>query len=373
MKRRVIEFITSMGEGGAQSIVKDYVQYLNKESFEVIVFCLFPMLNSGPGQLLKKSGTTTIAVYPSYSFFWSLVNRIVGKWFVPYKLKQTINTYKPEIMHAHLGVLRYILPIKESLPGTLLFTCHSEPQYAFRKVIEFNAANVLVKTANLQLIALHSKMKKELNTLFKVSNTQVVYNGIDVNRFRKVKEDKDSIRQSLGIPVGTFLIGHVGRFSDAKNHRFIIEVFKELKSIHEKAILMLVGSGPLKEEIRQVVKKYSLESNVIFLEQRNDIERLLKAMDVFLFPSIYEGLPVSLIEAQAAGLRCVSSDCITEEAFLTPKTNVLSLNAPISEWVNALLEPNYKGLYNRDIESFDIMNTIQVLEQLYLQDEKHAI
>ena len=367
MKTRVVEFITSMGEGGAQSIVKDYVQYLDKDQFEVTVFCIFPMLNSGPGQLLKKSGSAVNYVYPRYSFFLSLINKIVGRWVVPYKLRKYIKAHNPDVLHAHLGVLRYMLQIKETLPKRLFFTCHSEPKYAFRKSVEFNAAKELVRTANLQLIALHSQMKEELNTLFGVSNTQVVYNGIDVERFLKVNEDKETIRHSLGIPNDALLIGHVGRFIDAKNHKFIIKVFNEVKSLREDALLLLVGTGPLKEEIKQLATSYSLEKSIIYLEQRNDVDRLLKAMDVFFFPSLYEGLPVSLIEAQAAGLVCVSSDRVTEEAFLTPRLHVLSLNNNLQEWVNALLDLDYKGKYNRNIRSFEMTETIKVLELLYQQ------
>lgn len=365
-KHIVIEFITSMGEGGAQSLVKDYVLHLDHNCFVGTIFCLFPMLDSGPGQLVKKNNIRIVSVYPKYSKFWSLVNKIGGRKIVSKKLKKEIDLIHPDVIHAHLGVLQYLIPIKSYIPK-LFYTCHSEPMKNFgsKESSEFKAASELIRDSGMQLIALHDEMRIELNDLFGVNDTEVIYNGIDINRFYFVKEKKEDIRRSLSIKEDVFLVGHVGRFDEAKNHEFLIDVFCEVKNKLPNSKLLLVGTGPLKERIIQKVEEKGLKEHVLFLEQRKDVERLLKAMDSFLFPSIYEGLPVSLIEAQVSGLHCVASDRITKEAFLTPKMEVLSLNQTAIEWAEAVLDINYRGVYNQDIYTFDMKKDILALEKKY--------
>lgn len=130
---------------------------------------------------------------------------------------------------------------------------------------------------------------------------------------------------------------------------------------------MLIGSGPLKEHIADMIGDSGLADNVIMLSQRSDVERLLKAIDVFLFPSLYEGLPVSLIEAQVSGLYCVVSNNVTNEAFLTSKVQTLSLSQSIDEWAQAVLNVDYIGKYNKNIYTFEMKEAIKNLEALYMK------
>lgn len=365
-KKNVLEFITSMGEGGAQALVKDYVLLIDKTKFNIKILCLFPMLDSGPGQAVRNSKVAISSVYPHYSKFWSLVNKFLGWWLVPRKLSAELSTFHPDVIHAHLGVLKYLVLIRKKIPH-LLYTCHSEPLKNFKSFSskEFLSAKRLVAETGLKFIALHADMKAELDSLFDVDNTVVVHNGIDLQRFMKVDSTKVEIRQSLNIPEDAFVVGHVGRFMEAKNHEFIIKVFEEVKKRNSKALLLLIGSGPLKNKVKRVVENLGLANSCIMLEGRNDIEYLLKTMDVFLFPSIYEGLPVSLIEAQVAGLHCVSSSNVSQEAFLTPKLEVLSLDQPVNDWADTVLDLDYEGIYNRDISIYDMKKEIKVLESLY--------
>ena len=367
-KVKVIEFITSLGEGGAQSLVKDYAIMLDKERFEVSIFCIFPILESGPGQLVKKANIDVISVYPKYNKFYGLINKCFGAYIVPRKLKSYLVRKKIDCMHAHLAVLKYLPKIKDVLPKKLIYTCHSEPLKNFKSKdsIEFKSALSLIKSNNLQMVALHQQMREQLNDLFSVNNSVVVYNGINVERFQSVPESKNDIRNSLGLKDDDFVIGHVGRFTYPKNHVFIIDVFNQVVKHNTKAKLLLVGTGELKAIIKKQVSNLRLSDNVLFLDQRSDIERILKAMDVFLFPSHYEGLPVSLIEAQAAGLKCVTSTNVTEESFLTSSLYPLRLEAPIEEWVNTILSDTIeKSPYNKDIKTFEMKEDIKVLESLY--------
>jgi len=147
----------------------------------------------------------------------------------------------------------------------------------------------------------------------KASSSTLLKNGIDINKFSFSKAIRDQMRDDLGIETGELVVGHIGRFNHQKNHSFLIDIFKELLRTVPNAVLILAGDGPLRSVIEEKVKHLNLENKVQFLGIRSDVEFLLQAFDVFVFPSLHEGLPITLIEAQASGLPCVISDVISGE------------------------------------------------------------
>lgn len=180
----------------------------------------------------------------------------------------------------------------------------------------------------------------------------ILKNAIKSEEFCYNLKKREDVRKQLGIN-DKFVIGNISRFCSQKNHAFIIDIFEQIIKINASAKLLLIGDGPLKAEIIEQVKIKSLSENVIFLGIRSDIPELLQAIDVILFPSLFEGLPVSIIESQAAGLPCVLSDTIDFETAITKNVEFHSLNAPISEWVNAILE---KQNFQRSDTSQEIIN-----------------
>jgi glycosyltransferase involved in cell wall biosynthesis len=161
--------------------------------------------------------------------------------------------------------------------------------------------------------------------------------GIDLHPFT-LAMDAHAVRAELGIAQNSFVIGHVGRFAEQKNHRFLVRIAECLARMEPTAVFLLVGTGPLKTEIETLVRERGLSANFIFLGVRGDVQRLMKgAMDCLLFPSSYEGLGLVLWEAQAAGLGCVISDTIPEEATVAPKlVRRLPLDAAPEVWAHAL-------------------------------------
>ena len=161
---------------------------------------------------------------------------------------------------------------------------------------------------------------------------QIVHNGINLNLYYYSQENHKSVRKEFDIE-DKYVVGHIGRFNQQKNHKKLIEIFTELKREKPNAVLMLVGKGELEEDIRELVRDKCLEDSVIFSGVRNDVPRLLSGMDVFVFPSFYEGMPNTIIEAQATGLPCLIADTITREADITGLVHYLPLgNAVI--WAN---------------------------------------
>ena len=166
---------------------------------------------------------------------------------------------------------------------------------------------------------------------------RLIKNAIDAEKYKFNEEIRKKVRKEMGLN-GKFVIGHVGRFHFQKNHKMIIEIFEKLQEKNKDSLLMLVGSGELKEEIIKIAETKKILEKILFLENREDINELLQAMDVFLFPSFFEGAPIALIEAQAADLPCIVSDTIAKESLISEKIIKLSLGKTQEFWANVVLE-----------------------------------
>ncbi|MBD2872047.1 glycosyltransferase family 1 protein [Paenibacillus arenilitoris] len=147
----------------------------------------------------------------------------------------------------------------------------------------------------------------------RAASARIMRNGIACERFAYSPEVRSALRSELGVREGTLAIGHVGRFVHQKNHAQLVELFGEVRRRRPDSVLLLAGDGPLRPAIEQRARELGLADNVRLLGVRSDIDRLMQAFDVFVFPSLHEGLPVTLVEAQGAGLPCVISDAVTPE------------------------------------------------------------
>lgn len=196
---------------------------------------------------------------------------------------------------------------------------------------------------------------------FNSGKVHIMTNAINADAFSYSTELREEVRKELGLE-NKFVIGNVARFSYQKNHEFLLRVFKIIKEKELSAMLLLVGSGELETEIRNQVQQLGLSNSVIFLGIRNDVHNLLNAMDVFLLPSRYEGLPVTLVEAQASSLTSYASDTITKEMKITDYLNFISLSSLPEKWAEIILDKGVlprsnvfskisSGNYNINIES----------------------
>lgn len=165
-------------------------------------------------------------------------------------------------------------------------------------------------------------------------------NGLDLDVYRFSQSGRDRVRKEFNIE-GKFVVGHIGRFSHQKNHNFLIDVFAEIRKKNSDAVLLLVGDGELKAKIQNKVNLLGLDDSVIFAGIRKDVPALLSAMDVFVFPSFYEGMPNTVIEAQATGLPCVISSSITNEVQLTKNVQFVSLSNKHEYWATLVNRNNY--------------------------------
>lgn len=172
---------------------------------------------------------------------------------------------------------------------------------------------------------------------------KILYNGIDTEYYRFSQIERDSTRSELGV-TEDFVIAHVGRFSKAKNHSFLLEVFERILCLNPTARLLLIGEGELKEQITAQAERLGISDRIIFMGIRNDIPRLLAAADLFVFPSFYEGMPNTVIEAQALSLHCLVSENVTKQANITGLVEFLPLG-DAKEWAQAAVK--YADGYER--------------------------
>lgn len=197
---------------------------------------------------------------------------------------------------------------------------------------------------------------------------QLVKNGIDLARYAYDVNLREEKRKELGISPDTLLIGHVGNFVYAKNHLFLLEIFAKVLELRPDSELLLAGDGELRPDIEQKIEELGIKEKVLLLGMRNDIPDLLQAMDVYLFPSVYEGLPVALVEAQAAGLPCVISDTIAPESKLTDHIKAASLQLPAYKWAEYVLKMSERvrtdSSHILKSAGYDIMETAHFYENL---------
>ena len=204
--------------------------------------------------------------------------------------------------------------------------------------------------------------------MMKQGKVTVFKNAIDLDKFKYDEEVRTEVRKELGI-TDKFVVGHVGRFCYQKNHDFLVDVFNEVHKENKKSVLLLVGIGELQDKIKEKVRQLGLTESVIFLNARKDVHRLYQAMDVFVLPSRYEGLPVVGVEAQASGLPCVISDQMTKETVIIKETKVQSLFDGVDSWCKAILicKSNNRRCTKDDLTAsgFDIKNESRTLESYY--------
>lgn len=201
---------------------------------------------------------------------------------------------------------------------------------------------------------------------------RVLVSGFDVEPF-SLEYDPERVQLELGIPSDAWVIGHVGRFEDVKNHLLLINTFAEIHRQVPDAWLLLIGDGPLRAESESLAQRLGVLNRTVFAGTRSDIpEVLCTAVDTFAFPSKYEGLGMALVEAQAAGLPCVVSDAVPREADVVPE--LITRRSIHESWTSALLATrgHQRGTYNalqRVMQSpFAIRNAIDVLEAIYRPD-----
>ena len=365
MKTKVWIVIWGLKDGGAETLAKEYARLVDSQKFDPTLITMYPFVDTANFRRAKEAGIKVCSIFKKRNVITRAVRILMGKWYVPMVLKSMIRKQRPDTIHFNSEMAYCFAPVRKQLTNVkLLYTCHSEVSKHFKEKEE-TAVRKLISDPGLHLIALHEDMRKELDHRFGVNDTVVIRNGVDLRCFRETKICQREKRQSIGVPEEAYVVGHVGRFSKEKNHTFLLKVFQELVRRKENAHLLLVGNGDLQDQITEEICQMHLEDRVTILSHRTDIPELLRTMDVMVFPSFYEGLSVTLVEAQASGLKCVISDTINSANLLSENTIPVSLDADVEEWVDIVLNDEIRSTEYGDIDAYDMNREIHRLEHLY--------
>lgn len=199
-------------------------------------------------------------------------------------------------------------------------------------------------------------------------NSLIIPNGIDYIKFGYNQVQRQIIRQELGIKKDEKMAIHVGMFKEVKNHKFLIEIMDFIKKQDEKVILLLTGTGPLEDNIKNLVKEKNLKENIKFLGHREDVANLLSASDICIFPSFHEGFPFALLESQANGLPVVASTGVPVEVKISENFYFIDLKEGPEKWaekITEVLKENYDRIADEKIKQLSIDSTVQELIKIY--------
>ncbi|MBQ8880918.1 MAG: glycosyltransferase family 1 protein [Oscillospiraceae bacterium] len=327
--KRVLCIISSLNAGGAETFLMKIYRTLPNEVYQ-LDFLVSEENGCYTEEVLNRGGriyfVPTRREHPIKSF-WAIMKIVKQNHYKSVLKLGSVPMTVTDLIAAKLGGAK-MLAMRSCNALAGLSVVEKICDFVFRPILN---AVANVKIAPSKLAAIYTFGKRQVNR----GNVYLLNNAVDLNVFSYDEAGREAIRQELGLQ-DKLVVGHIGRFSRQKNHEFLLDIFRAIKEKNENAALLLVGKGELEESIRKKAEELGLTESVVLTGVRADVPQLLSAMDVFVFPSLFEGMPNTVIEAQATGLPCVIADTITPEADITGLVKYLPLEKPES-WAEAAL------------------------------------
>lgn len=364
---RIAQVMGKWVGGGVEAVVMNYYRNIDKKKIQ-FDFIFDDDSNDIPYDEIEKLGGKVILIPPYQKVF---------KYHK--ELKRVLMSGNYKIVHSHINTLSVFSLFAAKKAGVPVRIAHSHST-TNKKEWKKNLLKLVLRPLSKKY-ATHYFACSDLagrwqfgNKEYDKGNIYVLNNAIDLDKFKYDKELRNKKRKELKLKEDALVIGHIGRFVPVKNHEFIIDVFNEVHKENKNAVLLLVGQGPLMDEIKEKVKELKLTKNVKFLGQRSDVNELYQAFDLFLFPSLYEGLGMVAIEAQTSGLQCIASTEVPSIAKVTDNLEFLELDDTIEMWKNVILEKinSKRKSYVTEIKKagYDIKTAVKKLEEKYIELSK---
>lgn len=360
MKKKVALVVSGIAKGGVEAFIKNYFSRMDLFKYDLYIITHNNPLESDCVPFINL-GFKIIKV-PS---------KRKNKMKNVLSLYQIFKKYKFDIVHSHMTKSNFIVLGIAKICGIQGRIAHShivyEKENAMFKVIQFlnrKVANFYVGCTKEALITgFGKKILKEKYA----KNRKVLYNAVNINNYVFNSQYRKEIRKKYKINDDTFLIGNIGRLTAQKNQEFLLNIFSKLNdNVNFK--IMIIGEGELEVRLKSKCKELKIEENVIFISSCNDVNKYYSAFDIFIFPSIFEGLGMVLIEAQISGLVCLTSSNIPREAQISNNIQFLSLKDE-NIWLKNISEIKNKGNSLRNIVwdncVYDINNRFYDLEEVY--------
>ncbi|RST72545.1 glycosyltransferase family 1 protein [Siminovitchia acidinfaciens] len=360
---RVLHVVVNMNRGGAETLIMNLYRNIDRSKVQ------FDFLTCRAGVFDEEIST-----------MGGRIHRIpyisdVGHFKYIKALTQFFSEQDHyEIVHSHLDKMSGVVLRAAKNAGVPVRISHSHNTQSEGGIATRTykwLAGTLIPRNSTTFFACSTEAAKWLFN-GKSQTAQILKNGIEYEKFAFSHEVRKQVRDELQLNNKHYVLGHVGRFSLQKNHSFLIDVFAKYSKMNDHAVLLLIGDGPLRKEMEEKVRTLYLEKKVFFLGVRSDINRVLQGLDLFVFPSLHEGLPVSLMEAQGADLPCLISDRISKEVDLgVHLVHYASLEDTV-EWAEQIKKISNKCISKTNVpaaltaQGYDITATANQIEDFYL-------
>ena len=358
----ILQIAAHLTIGGAEKVARDIGMYGNPEEYETHYVIFDEEIGEYGEEVLKKGCKIFKFREPSENY---------GEYFR--ELKALMSKYPYTAVHAHtmfsigwvmLAAKQMKIPVRVSHAHSALID-GSGLVKAFYEI----AMRRLILSCSTDLVSCGEKAGIRLYGEKAYKNRcNLILNGIDTEAFRFSEITRKSIRDRLGIQ-DRFVIGHTGRLAEVKNQAFLIDLLPDILKNRENAVLLLLGDGPDHKMLSEKATELGVKDKVIFAGSVTNVNDYLNAMDVFCFPSLYEGMPLSILEVQANGLPCVISDTVPDDVFLTDLIHPISLDDSKDKWIDTTL--SVKRTFEKDypdelkIAGFDLKTAMEKVYRIY--------
>ena len=363
---RILHSVSNMDRAGIETMLMNYYRHIDRDKVQFDFLCNKSKPGAYDDEIRKMGGR----IFRSPG-----LNPL--KWFEYQKMVKKLLIENPEIrvVHSHNGAFSLQAQIaakKCNIKNRIVHVHGTKIDFNLKLPLKLLYKTQLKRFANnywgcgLEAIKYYFGSK-----VVKDNNYKIIRNAIDVEKFTYEEKKRKELRKKYNLE-GKVVIGNVARFMKQKNHTFTLDLFKVILSKQKDAVLVLIGDGELLDSMKQKAKELEIDKSVIFLGNINNVNELYQLMDIFLLPSLFEGLPVVGIEAQAAGLKCIMSDTITKEVAITNNVKFLNLKSDsLEKWADEIIS---SFEYNRKNTKQDIINAgysihdeARKLQEIYLK------
>jgi len=352
---RILQCVNNMHRAGLETMLMNYYRHIDRDRIQFDFLTHRPEKSDYDDEIIRMGGRVYYAPrlypqnYPSYF-------KYMKDFFVQHP------EYK--IIHSHIDSMSYFPLLAAKRSGGPIRIAHSHST-SIDKDLKYLLKQYFRSQINTVANVRVACGENAGRFLFGNKDFKIIHNAIDADKFRYNEPLRQQKRKELSLE-DAFVIGHVGRFNYPKNHEFLVRVFSGVVRQKPNARLLLVGCGEKEQEIRALVSALGLQDSVLFLGNRADVDELYQAMDLFVLPSRFEGIPLVGVEAQFSGLNCLFSDRVPKEVAFTDQCTFIELSE--EKWMEALLgdfSPRERFFFEN--AAYDIRHARKTLEEMYQQ------
>lgn len=357
----LVVMTTEFGLDGITNVILNYYRAIDKSNLQ-IDFVLPNRIDEGINAEFERNGSRV----------FQLCNRMKSPFSYIRKLSRIMKENQYDIVHAHGNSCTLAIEMfSAKISGVKVRISHSHNSTCRFKFVNF----ILRYPFNMLYTKAFACGIKAGEWLYQNKSFEIITNGININKYNFNIESRELYRRKYNLNNNNLVVGFVGNFNYQKNHDYLISIFAELIKCDERYRLLLVGDGELRGDIEEKINRLGLSEMVTIIGKSSEVPQLLQAMDLIIMPSRYEGLPLSVIEAQAAGLNCFVSGNVTREIALTNLVQFIELDMDPKEWAKIILNAKFvdrhrsQDIINKEIieAGYDIDRNAKKLKDLYIQ------